>query len=71
MGNRENITRYKFPKQGKTLHKRVKVCFHYNTDEVIGGFCVRDDTEEPFDMIFRLDDGRFVRAVECQYSNDT
>jgi hypothetical protein len=56
-----------FPKQGALVGKRVKVCFAYNADVNIGGVVVRDDSEEPFETLFQLDDGRIVRAVECQY----
>ena len=47
---------------------RVKVCFHYDTSKYCMGTIVRSDIEEPFEEIIRLDDGRFVRTVECQYS---
>ena len=32
------------------------------------GTIVRDDLEEPFETIIKLDNGRYLRAVECQYS---
>ena len=47
---------------------RVKVCFHYDTSKYCMGTLVRSDLEEPFETIIRLDDGRYLRAVECQYS---
>lgn len=75
MGCVETIAYDKFPKQRDKDYKypymavgaRVKVCFHYNTSEYCMGTIVRSDTEEPFEEIIRLDDGRFIRAVECQY----
>lgn len=70
MGCVDTISFSSFPKQHKTLHARVKVCFHYDTSHMIGGTIVREDAEEPYDMIIRLDDGRYVRGVECQYSHE-
>ena len=67
MGCVDTISISTFPKQHRTLHARVKVCFHYDAEHMIGGTIVREDIEEPFDMIIRLDDGRYVRGVECQY----
>lgn len=68
MGTHQAITSSAFPKQGGFLAKHVSVCFHYDTANFIGGVVVRDDMEEPFETIIKLDDGRFVRAVECQYT---
>lgn len=75
MGCVETIAYDKFPKQIDKNYKypymavgaRVKVCFHYDTSKYCMGTIVRSDTEEPFEEIIRLDDGRFIRAVECQY----
>jgi len=67
MGNHKNITIDKFPKQDDTVGQSVKVCFHYDTEHVIGGTIVRADIEEPFQTIFRLNDGRYVLASECQF----
>lgn len=67
MGNVETITATRFPKQGCMALKRVSVCFNYDTTRQALGTVVRDDAEEPFQLIIRLDDGRFVRSVECQY----
>jgi len=69
MGCVKGIDFKNFPKQGKYLHKRVKVCFNYSSPD-IGGRCVRNDMEEPYVTIFCLDDGRFVLSVECQYSEE-
>ena len=67
MGCCKNISIDNFPKQSKMLDKRVFVCFHYNTDDMIMGTIVRDDIEEPYKQIILLDDGRFVLSTECQY----
>lgn len=68
MGAVKNIKMDTFPKQGQYLNRKVEVCFHYDTSKTIGGEIVRDDSEEPFLTIIKLDDGRHVLATECQYS---
>lgn len=76
MGCVETIAYDKFPKQRDKNYKypymavgaRVKVCFHYDTSKFCMGTVVRSDIEEPVETIIRLDDGRYVRDVECQYS---
>lgn len=55
---------YKYPSIGK----KVRVCYHYNTNYYHYGIIVRDDIDEPFETIIKLDNGRYVRGVECQYS---
>lgn len=73
MGCNKNITYDKFPKQADEdyqhpqLGKRVEVCYHYDTSKCHPGTIVRCDIEEPFETIIQLDNGRFLRAVECQY----
>jgi hypothetical protein len=67
MGCHENISADLFPIQGRWLGFRVRVCFHYDTSRELMGRIVRDDIAEPFETIIALDNGRFVRAVECQY----
>jgi hypothetical protein len=57
-----------FPTQGEQLGRAVRVCFNYDTEQLVGGVVVRDDTEEPWRTIIRLDDGRHILATECQYS---
>ena len=47
---------------------RVEVCYHFDTSKYHYGTIVRDDLEEPFETIIKLDNGRYLRAVECQYS---
>lgn len=74
MGCVETITYEKFPKQADEnykypqLGKRVKVCYHYDTSKFHYGVIVRDDIEEPFETIIKLDNGNYIRATECQYS---
>lgn len=69
MGVHSNIDMNKFPKQGSYLGKHVEVGFHYNVEQTIKGVVVRDDDEDPFLTIIRLDDGRYILATECQYSS--
>ena len=68
MRNVENITITRFPKQSLWLNMRCKVIFHYSSEHETRGLIVRDDGEEPFETIIRLDDGNYVRSTECQYS---
>lgn len=67
MGLHVNIRHDKFPNQGNNLNKRVKVCFHYDSKHTIEGTIVRDDKESPGECLIKLDNGKYVRAVECQY----
>lgn len=57
-----------FPRQGSWLGKRTEVCFRYDTANTIMGTIVRDDEEEPWRTIIKLDDGRYIEASECQHS---
>ncbi len=68
MGAVKNITFDKFPKQGTYAGRETEVCFHYDTSRRLKGVIVRDDVEEPFLTIIKLEDGRHVLATECQYS---
>lgn len=68
MGCVSTITWLNFPKQSEYVNRRVEVCFHFDTSKTICGTIVRDDREEPFETIIILDDGRILRATECQYS---
>lgn len=67
MGVHQNIGYDKFPKQGGDLGKKVNVCFNYESNKIIKGKVVRDDIEEPYLMLFQLEDGRVVRSTECHY----
>jgi hypothetical protein len=68
MGCIAEVGRTSFPKQGNFLGKRTEVCFHFDTSDTVYGTIVRDDHENPWVTIIRLDDGRFVLATECQYA---
>lgn len=68
MGAHPMITAEVFPRQGSWLHRRVSVCFHYDTSQIVLGKIVREDEEEPGIMIIALDDGRYVLSTECMYS---
>lgn len=67
MGCHPNISDTKFPKQGRYLNKPMRVLFNYSDPE-LRGMMVRDDMEEPFISIIKLEDGRHVLTSECQYS---
>ena len=67
MGCVDGITARDFPDQGAYYGKRVGVCFHYDTSAQVMDTVVRDDTTEPGEMIIKLDDGRYVRSVECMW----
>ena len=68
MGYVKTITATTFPEQGPFVNRRVDVCFHYDTSKQIPGTIIRYDCEEPFETLIKLDDGRVLRAVECQFS---
>lgn len=68
MGIISTISYDRFPSQGKHLNRRVDVCFDYNSSKTVGGTIIRQDQEFPGLTLIRLDDGRVVRDVECQYS---
>jgi len=67
MGSHPAISKSRWPRQSTYLYSKVSVCFHYDTTDLIPGTVVRDDIEEPFKMIIKLDDGRYVLSTECQY----
>lgn len=66
MGCVANVSHDKFPKQGSYAGREVNVLFNYQ-DPVLHGVMVRDDMEEPFVQIIKLDDGRHVLTTECQW----
>ena len=68
MGCVETIDAYRFPKQSEYVNRRCSVCFKYDTTRWLKGVIIRDDREEPFETLIRLDDGRVIRGTECQYS---
>jgi hypothetical protein len=67
MGVVKNISASSFPKQGRLLGKRTKVCFHYDTSVLFDGRILRDDAESPFVTIIQLDTGVVVLGSECQF----
>ena len=68
MGTHPNISFKNFPRQGANLKRRTSVCFNYDLTKVVKGTIVRDDDDEPFVTIIKLDDGRFVLDTECQHA---
>lgn len=68
MGVVANITADKFPKQSDKINRRVSVCYHLDISKCQKGIVVRDDIEAPHVTIFKLDNGRYVLATECQYA---
>ena len=72
MGCIDTITYDNFPKQINKNYRgvgtRVKVYYHYDTTKYHYGTIVRDDMQEPFETIIKLDNGRYLRATECQFS---
>ena len=68
MGVHYNVSFNEFPKQSKSLHKLVIVCFNYDTSRTIEGKIIRDDSESPYVTLIQLADGRVVMSGECQYS---
>ena len=53
--------------QSKFLHGRTQVLFR-DGDAELQGTILRDDVEEPFRTIIRLDDGRYILSTECLYA---
>lgn len=68
MGVVGTITATQFPKQGSHLGQRCQVCFHYDTRSLVEGVIVRDDAEDPWQLIIQLTNGRYVLATECHYT---
>lgn len=68
MGTVKSITADRFPRQGEWVGRQVKVFFHYDASREFPAVVVRDDREDPYVMIIRLEDGRYVLATECQYA---
>lgn len=68
MGIVKGIGYDEWPKQGANLGREVRVCFRYDASRTLRGTVIRDDIEEPFRTIIRLDDGRVLLASECQFS---
>lgn len=66
MGVKKGISATEYPNQGY-IGRRVDVIFNYS-GPMFHGVIIRDDNSEPFETIFKLDDGRIIRACECQCS---
>jgi hypothetical protein len=59
----------KFPVQGTSLGKRVRVIFNYDlTEETLGTILRYDAAGAERITAIQLDDGRIVLGTECQYS---
>ena len=57
-----------YPIQGQdTIGCRVMVSFDYDIDHAVPGTVIRDDMDEPYLTIIKLDDGRVVLGKECQW----
>ncbi|HDR6319134.1 TPA: hypothetical protein QCU53_006103, partial [Bacillus thuringiensis] len=67
MGVHPKVGLNKFPKQGDWLNKEAKVMFDYDGSTMTTGVIVRNDMEEPFITLIKLEDGRIIRSSECQY----
>lgn len=69
LGSHPKIDIDKFPKQGDfpSVGSKVVVCFNYDSSRQIEGTVIRNDVEEPGEMIIHLDDNRVVRSVECMW----
>lgn len=71
MGVVQNINYDNFPKQNTNgfakVGARVRVYYGYDTSKFHEGVIVRSDDEEPFETIIKIDNGRFLRGVECQF----
>lgn len=59
---------YKVPNQSKDVGKQTKVIFNYDSTQKHEGVIIRDDIEEPFLTLIKLDAGPFIISTECQYS---
>lgn len=69
MGVVANIYYENYPEQSRYFSPgtRVIVCYKYDTSRTHEGVIVRNDADEPFETIIKLDNGRYLRAKECQY----
>jgi len=67
MGVVKKITHTSFPTQSDWVGKDTKVTFHYDTAKTIRGTIVRDDKEEPWVTIIRVE-GRYILGTECQHT---
>ena len=68
MGVQKSVGINHFPQQGSWLGHKVKVCFRYDTSNLINGTIIRQDIVEPGLTLIELEDGRIILDSECQYS---
>ena len=66
MGVKAGISATEYPEQSN-IGRKVLVMFNCS-NPVFHGVVIRDDKTTPYETIFMLDDGRYIRSVECQYS---
>lgn len=68
------ITYDEYPKQrdnsseNPQIGKEVKIFYQNDTIRCHHGVIVRCDMEKPFEVIIKVDNGRYLRASECHYS---
>ena len=68
MGYCEHITATKYPKQyTENIGRPVKLIFGYDADHEVDAVFIRDDAEEPYQTIFKTNDGHIIRSAECQW----
>ncbi len=63
MGTQANVGMNCFPKQGTWKDKPVSVIFDYDTEDRINGTIVRDDWEDPFITIIKLEDVHLAQGL--------
>lgn len=56
------------PPQGTFRNRMASVIYNHDSTRRSVGKIVRDDMEEPFSTVIKLDVGHFVLGRECQYS---
>lgn len=59
---------YQYPEQTKNVGRKVNVIFNYDINNSLIGTVIRDDAEDSYTTLFKLEDGRIINALECQYS---
>lgn len=65
--NIKNIGFGIYPKQGNDIGKRVIITYNHDWTIFEHGIIIRDDIEEPFMTVIKLDDDRVLLGTECQY----
>lgn len=54
-------------KQGNFINRKCNIFFNYNIKNFISGKIIRDDIEEPFKTLIKLNDGTIIDSKECLY----